>query len=82
MIEKYYYENVIDEILEIMKTNLLLYYRNSNDTFPYLKEFCSDKEDSKIKYKNLSYSKLLFFTEEALAELLNCDYLYDFRALE
>ena len=82
MIEKYYYENIIDEILEIIKTNLLLYYRNSDDAFLYLKEFCADKEDTKIKYKKLNYQELLFFTEEALAELLNCDYLYDFRALE
>lgn len=65
-----------------MKTNLPLYYRNSDDTFLYLKEFYFDKEDSKIKYKNSNYSQLLFFTEEALTELLNRDYLYDFRELE
>lgn len=79
MIEKYYYENIIDEMLEIIKTNILIHY-NNDESFLKLKEYCLDKENE--KYQKLDYWKLIFFVEEALAELISCDYLYDFRTLE
>ena len=78
--EKCYYENIFDEILDILKTNLLLYYKYDDKAFLYLKEHCSDKKGK--KYQKLDYCQLVFFAEEALAELINCPYLYDFRALE
>ena len=80
MIEKSYFENIVDEIVELIKTNIIIYYRNKDDTFLNLKEYCNKNFED--KYQNLNYSKLLFFTEEALAELINCNHLYDLRTLE
>lgn len=80
MIDKYYYEYAIDEIVEMIKTNILLYYRNWDKKYLDLKKYCDDKED--VKYEKIDYWNLVHFVEEVLAELINCEYLYDFRALE
>lgn len=81
MEKKSYYENIVEEIVELIKTNILLYYRNLDDTFLGIKKYCLEKEEDE-KYQKLDYMWLLHFTEEALAELINCEFLYDFRALE
>lgn len=80
MIEKFYYEKVIDEIIEVMKTNILLYYGQDN-TFELLKKYCSTKDDEE-KYKPVEYFQLVTFTKETMAELISNKFLYDFRELE
>lgn len=79
MIDKYYYEYVIDDIIEIIKTNISIYY-NGDDSFFNLKELCKNKDED--TYQRLDYFVLISLVEEVLADLINCDYLYDFRALE
>ena len=79
MVEKFYYEYVVDEIIEMIKTNLLLYYRNRDNTFEDVRKYCNKREDK--VYKKLDQWTLSYFTTSALFELLNY-YLYDFRSLE
>lgn len=80
MIDKFYYEYAIDEIVEMIKTNILLYYRNLDDTFLELRKYCNDKDET--PYQKIDYSNLVYFVDETLAELNNIEFLYDFRALE
>ena len=80
MNKKPYYEKVIDEVLEMIKDNIHIYYNYNNIMFPDIKEYCKDKYHK--KYEILPYNQLLFFTEEVLADLINCPYLYDFRELD
>lgn len=80
MTDKFYYEYAIDEIIEMIKTNILIYYRNWDAMYLDLKEYCNNKDGT--EYKKIDYCSLVHFVEEVLAELINCDFLYDFRALE
>lgn len=77
---KCYHEYVIDEILEIIKDNLILQYNYNEDALIDIRDYCNKKAHE--KYKNLDNNTLIFFVEEAIAELVNCDFLYDFRSLE
>lgn len=80
MNRKPYYEKIIDEVLEMIKDNIHTYYNYNDNMFPDIKEYCKDKYHK--RYELLPYNKLLFFTEEVLADLINCPHLYDFRELE
>ena len=77
---KCYYEKVIDEILSMLKNNLIVLYNYNDESLLNLKKYCENKAHR--KYKNLEYNDLVFFTEEALADLINCNYFYDFRDIE
>lgn len=77
---KQYYEEVLDEIIKIIKDNLELIYKYDDDALKDIKEYCNKKEQH--KYKPLSYNKLIYYTELAIAELVNAPNLYDFRSLE
>ena len=79
MEEKSYYEYVVDEIVEMLKTNLLLYYRNRDNSFEALREFCEEREGA--LYEKLDPWSLSYLVNSSLYELLNY-YLYDFRPLE
>jgi hypothetical protein len=79
-IELCYHDKVIDEIVEMLKTNLLIQYNHNKDSLINLRDYCKDKENDKYDY--LPYQQLLFFTEEALADLINTPFLYDFRPLD
>ena len=81
MNKKEYYENIVEEMIEFIRTNILLYYRNVDNTFLEIKNYCLEKEENE-KYQKLDYMSLLHFTEETLTELINCPFLYDFRELE
>lgn len=41
MIEKNYQERVIDEILEMLKTNLIIQYNYNDDVSISLRKYCS-----------------------------------------
>ena len=75
-----YYENAIEEIVDMIKTNIYIYLTWSDETFLSLREYCNENYDN--EYKSLNYNKLLSFTKEALDELINCHHLYDLRTLE
>lgn len=77
---KEYHENMFDEILQIIKDNFELLYRCNDDTFINMKKFC--EENNNKKYRPLEYIKLIYYTEEALTELINTPDLYDLRLLE
>ena len=80
MNHKFYYEKVIDEILSMLKNNLIVLYNYNDESLLNLKKYCENKVHK--KYKNLEYNNLVFFAEEALAELINCEYFYDFRDID
>lgn len=75
-----YYENMFDEILQMIKDNLELLYKYNEDALINIKEYCN-KNNNK-EYEPLDYIKLIYYTEEALAELINAPDLYDLRLLE
>lgn len=77
---KEYYENMFDEILKMIKDNLELLYKYNEDALINIKEYCN-KNNNK-EYEPLDYIKLIYYTEEALAELINAPDLYDLRLLE
>ena len=80
MNHKLYYEKAMDEIVEMIRDNLILKYCFTDDALLSLKEYCKDKEGK--RYKEIPYELLFDFTKEGLKELINCDFLYDFRDLE
>ena len=75
-----YQEKILEEILGMIRDNLKIYYNSDESTLINLREYCKDKYDE--KYKSIPYKDLLFLCEEAIAELVNCPFLYDFRPLE
>ncbi len=77
---KCYHEKVIEEIIQMLKDNLILIYNFQEDTLKNIREYCLEKAHA--KYKNLDYATLVYFTEEALTELINTDFLYDFRDID
>lgn len=74
---EYNIEFIINEIVNMIKDNLSLFLFR-DDLLISLKKYC--KNDFNLKHT--SYSDLLYFTEEALADLINTDYLYDLRDIE
>ncbi len=77
---KCYYEYVIDDIIKIIKDNLILQYNYNEDALINIRKHCIKK--SHQKYKPLDYNTTIFFVEEALAELINAPFFYDFRDIE
>lgn len=75
-----YYENLIDEIIQMIRDNLILQFNYNDEALLNIKDYCI--ENIEKKYKPLTYNDLLSFTEEALADLINCQYLFDFRSLD
>lgn len=74
---EYDIEFIIDEITNIIKDNLLLLL-NREESLINLKRYC--QKDLHLKYT--PYNDLIYFVEESLTELINTDYLYDFRDIE
>lgn len=77
---KAYQEKIFDEIIQTIKDNLELLYNYDDDSLINIKEYC--KKNNHRKYKPLTYNELIYFTEEAIAEIVNAPYIYDFRPLE
>ena len=77
---KEYHNKIFDEISQIIKDNLELLYNYNEDALLNIKEYCNI--NSNKKYKPLTYDQLVYFTEEAIAEIINTPNLYDFRSLE
>ncbi len=75
-----YHEKILDEIMQVIKDNLELLYNYDDDALINIRKYCYQNNHN--KYKPLTYNQLICFTEEAIAELVNIPYLYDFRSLE
>lgn len=71
-------EFVVDEISKIIKDNLLLMYRFSDNTLANLKKCCEKKKNDEYT----SNEELLILVREAMRELLKSEFLYDFRDIE
>lgn len=78
--KKFYHEYVIDEILRIIKDNLILLYNYDKNALINIRKYCTKRVHN--KYSLLDNSTIIYFTEEALAELVNSNFLYDFRDIE
>lgn len=74
---EYNIEFIINEITNIIKDNLLLLL-NKENTLINLRAYCQN--DSQQQYT--PYNDLIYFVKESLMELINIDYLYDFRDIE
>lgn len=77
---KCYYEYLLDEILQMIKDNLILLYNFQEDVLINIREYCKKKTHQ--KYQPLNYNTLASFTDEAVAELVNMEFFYDFRDIE
>ena len=77
---KEYHEELIEEIIKLVSDNIYLLYNFNSNALINLKKHCSKNVEN--EYKSLPYIKLISFVEEALSEIFNADYLYDFRELE
>lgn len=71
-------EFVVDEIAKIIKDNLLLMYRFSDNTLTNLKKCCEKKKNDKYT----SNEELIILVREAMRELSKSEFLYDFRDIE
>lgn len=74
---KYDIDFVIEEIVNLFRDNLKLFLLK-DEYLINLKEYC--KQDLGLKYT--SYDDLVYFAEEALSDLVNCEFWFDFRDLE
>ncbi len=77
---KTYHEKLFDEITKLIKDNLELLYNYDDDALMNIRKYCNKKNHH--RYKPLTYNELISFTEEAITEIINTPYLYDFRPLE
>ena len=77
---KAYHEKLFDEIIQIIKDNLELLYNYDDNALIDIRKHCN--KNNHQRYKPLTYNELIYYTEEAIAELVNVPYLYDFRPLE
>ena len=77
---KAYHEKIFDEIIQIIKDNLELLYNYNDEALLNIRKYSN--QNAHQRYKELSYNNLIHFTEEAIAEIINAPYLYDFRSLE
>ena len=68
---------LIDEICNFIKDNLKLLLNYDSHSLINLRKYYQKNLDNKTLRMN--YDELLFFTEEALADLINTPELYDFR---
>ncbi len=75
-----YEEKIIEEILEMIETNIKIYYNESMSNFIELRELSRGKYDE--INEQISHQKLVSLVQEVLHELMECKHLYDFRILE
>lgn len=77
---KRYHEHVFEEIAKIITDNLIVLYNYDDDALINIRKYCHERFNK--RYKPLDYPTLVSFTEESIAELINYDFLYDFRDIE
>ncbi|MCM1557859.1 MAG: hypothetical protein NC087_10105 [Anaeroplasma bactoclasticum] len=75
-----YHEHVFDEITQMIKDNLEVMYNYNEDALINIRKYCYERDHK--RYQPLDYNTLIYFTEEAIAEIINCSFLYDFRDIE
>lgn len=71
------YEKIIKEIVEMIKNNIEVYYRNSSRGLKKLREYCRKKGKGEV----IESIELKEMTKEVIEDLKK-RYLYDFRDIE
>ncbi len=61
---KSYHERVIDEVLEVMKDNLILLYNFNDDSLINIRNYCNDRLHTRYKISFESISLNLEFQTE------------------
>ena len=74
---KYDIDFIIEEIVNLFRDNLKLFLLR-DECLINLKEYC--KQDLGLKYT--PYEDLVYYAEESLGDLVNCEFWFDFRDLE
>lgn len=77
---KAYHKKIFEEITELIIDNLELLYNYNDNALNNIRKYCYKNDNH--RYKPLPYNELVSFTKEAIVELFNAPYLYDFRDLE
>ena len=77
---KTYHEKIFEEISQLIVDNLELLYNYHDNKLINLRKYCNKM--SHHRYKPLTYNELIYFTNDAITEIKNMPYLYDFRDLE
>lgn len=75
-----YHEHIFDDIAKIVTDNLIILYNYNDNALINIRNYCQNHAHK--RYKPLDYFTLICFLEEALAEIINCNFLYDFRDIE
>ena len=64
----------------MIKDHLILLYNYREDALINIREYCTQRIHK--NYQPLGYKTLASFTDKAIAELVNTDFLYDFRDID
>lgn len=72
-------DEIIEEIVEMVKDNIKV-YMNNDKYFVGLKTYY--KENYYNKTEIISYERLVYLVTDVLVDIINSEYLYDFRELE
>ena len=75
-----WYEKIIEEIGKIIKDNLILIYNYKENSLREIRKCCRENEGK--KYKAISSEQIMKYTMEAIKEIENQKFLYDFREIE
>lgn len=75
-----YHRKIFKEITKLITDNLEILYNYNEEALVNLKKYCN--KNNKRKYNPLTYNELIYYTEEAISELINTPYLYDLRSLD
>lgn len=78
--EEFCHEKIIKLVVEMIETNIHIYYNNRPEDFKEIRKYCEENEENSCI--EVSQNQLQDFTKEILYGLMTCDYLYDFRPLE
>lgn len=75
-----YHEYIFDEIAKMIVDNLEIMYCYKDDSLINVRNYCNQHDHK--RYEPLDYRTLISFVYDAIAEIINCDFLYDFRDME
>lgn len=64
----------------MIKDHLILLYNYREDALINIREYCTQRIHK--NYQPSDYNTLASFTDEAIAELANTDFLYDFKGID
>ena len=75
-----WYEKIIEEIVKIIEDNLILIYNYKENSLREIRKCCGENKGK--KYKSISNEQIMKYTMEAIKEIENQKFLYDFREIE